>query len=113
MPRRRAASDVFHALADPSRRLILDLLLVGRELPVHDLAMRLPISQPAVSQHLAVLRAVGLVHERRVGRERRYVLDPGPLARVAGWLHPHLGDLAALLGTGPRTATTRAGRGPK
>ena len=59
------------ALADPNRRLILASLL-DRELPAGEIGAALPISRPAVSQHLAVLRAAGLVEERRAGTRRLY-----------------------------------------
>lgn len=70
------------ALADPTRRRILDLLSRG-ELPAGDLARHFPgISRPAVSQHLAVLREAGLVSERQQGRYRIYRLEPEPLRQV-------------------------------
>lgn len=75
------------ALADPTRRRILDLLAEG-ELPAGELARHFPeISRPAVSQHLAVLREAGLVTERQEGRFRIYRLEAGPLREVwEGWL---------------------------
>lgn len=78
---------VLQALADPTRRRILDLLAQG-ELPAGDLARRFPeISRPAVSQHLAMLREAGLVSERTEGRFRYYRLQPGPLKEFwEGWL---------------------------
>lgn len=78
---------VLQALADPTRRRILDLLMPG-ELSAGELARRFPeISRPAVSQHLAVLREAGLVSERQEGRFRLYKLEPEPLREVwTGWL---------------------------
>ncbi|MHB8573733.1 MAG: ArsR/SmtB family transcription factor [Dehalococcoidia bacterium] len=76
---------VFEAIADPTRRRILDLLAEG-ESPVLDLAAPFAISRPAVSQHLRVLREAGLVSERRVGRQRLYRLQAEPLAEVDLWL---------------------------
>ncbi len=76
--------DVFDAIASPVRREILDLLRQG-ERPVHDLAASFEMTRPAVSQHLRVLRAAGLVCEERVGRERRYRLDARPLREVLDW----------------------------
>ncbi len=78
----------FEALADPTRRRILDLL---REQPrlVGELADLLEISQPGVSKHLRVLREVGLVRVRQDAQRRWYELRPEPLAEVAGWLEPY------------------------
>jgi DNA-binding transcriptional ArsR family regulator len=77
--------DVFRAVADPTRRAVLDLLAEG-ELAVKDLQPAFPISQPALSQHLRVLREAGLVSERRAGRLRIYRLEAEPLAGVRTWL---------------------------
>jgi DNA-binding transcriptional ArsR family regulator len=75
------SSDVFSALGDPTRRAILDLLRDVPELPAGVIARSFPrLSRPAVSKHLAVLRAAGLVRVREEGRERYYALDPAPLA---------------------------------
>jgi DNA-binding transcriptional ArsR family regulator len=72
---------VFGALADPTRRAVLDLLLDRREMTAGALAAAFPqISRPAVSKHLGVLRAAGLVRAREEGREVFYALDPRPLA---------------------------------
>lgn len=78
---------VLQALADPTRRRILDLLTEG-ELPAGGLAAHFPgISRPAVSQHLAVLREAGLVSERQEGRFRLYRLEAEPLRQFwEGWL---------------------------
>lgn len=75
------------ALADSTRRRILDLLAEG-EMTAGDIAKHFShISRPAVSQHLAVLRAAGLVRERRDGRRRIYRLEPEPLREIwEGWL---------------------------
>ena len=78
-------TDVFRAIADPTRRGILDGLLAG-EASVGTLARAFDISLPAVSQHLRVLREVGLVTEERVGRERRYRIRPAPLREVVDWV---------------------------
>jgi DNA-binding transcriptional ArsR family regulator len=77
--------DVYRAISDPTRRRILDLLAV-KERPVRELMEPFDMSQPAVSQHLKVLREAGLVKERKVGRERQYRLTPGPLKEVASWI---------------------------
>ncbi len=76
---------IFLALADPSRRRILDLLRVG-DRPVHTLAEAFDVSRPAISQHLRVLRDAGLVVEQRVGRERHYRLRAAALRAAARWI---------------------------
>lgn len=80
-------ADPFHALADPTRRAILDRL---REEPtsVRALAAGFPMTRPAISQHLRVLRDAGLVRETREagdGRQRIYQVTPEPLREVAQW----------------------------
>ena len=77
--------EVFQAIADPTRRALLDLLR-GGERPVKSLVEHFAISQPAISQHLRVLREARLVSERRVGRQRLYRLQGEALAQVADWL---------------------------
>ena len=85
MHRARASEDVFRAIADPTRRAILDRLRAG---PANagSLAADFRQSRPAISKHLKVLRESKLVAEEREGRERVYQLRPVPLQRVAGWL---------------------------
>jgi DNA-binding transcriptional ArsR family regulator len=83
----RRADDPFKAIADPTRRSILDALRDG-ERRVSDIASPLDVSLPAVSQHLGVLLDAGMVRERRAGRERRYALTPRPLVVVHDWLAP-------------------------
>jgi DNA-binding transcriptional ArsR family regulator len=78
-------TDVFGAIAHPVRRRIVSALAAGDK-PVRELARPLPVTRPAVSQHLAVLRAAGLVTEERAGRERRYRLRREPLDDVRFWL---------------------------
>ena len=79
-------SDVFGAIADPTRREILDLLR-AEPLRAGDIAERFSsISRPAVSKHLRVLRNARLCRVRASGRERRYELDPRTLAQVDAWL---------------------------
>lgn len=85
MSRMRASSDIFHAIADPTRRAIIDLLQED-DRPVWDLARSFKMSQPSLSQHLRVLRDVGLVRQRKSGRERRYGLRPAGLRPVAEWV---------------------------
>jgi DNA-binding transcriptional ArsR family regulator len=85
MAQARARADVFHAIADPTRRAILDRLRAGPA-PVNALASEFDQSRPAISKHLRVLRLARLVVEERVGRERLYELEPRGLQPVAGWL---------------------------
>lgn len=81
----RREQDVFRAIADPTRRAILDRLR-GGPAPVNVLAADFRQSRPAISKHLRVLREARLVAERRAGRERFYQLEPRPLQSVVGWL---------------------------
>jgi DNA-binding transcriptional ArsR family regulator len=85
MPHAGSASDVFHAIADDTRRALLDRLSSGEEAAT-SLSVAFHISQPAVSQHLKVLRHAGLVAERREGRFRLYRLQPEALREVAAWV---------------------------
>ena len=78
-------ADVFRAIADPTRRALLDLL-AGQEHSVSALVDRFEMTQPAISQHLRVLRDAGLVRERKLGRQRFYRLDPEPLRDAYDWL---------------------------
>ncbi|WP_306226542.1 ArsR/SmtB family transcription factor [Bosea beijingensis] len=78
-------NEIFKALADPTRRAILDKLTAG-SLNASALRKGMAISQPAMSQHLAVLRGAGLVSEERQGRFVNYRVDPDGLALVAQWL---------------------------
>lgn len=75
----------FSAIADPTRRAILDTLR-RQERSAGDIAALFPVSRPAVSRHLRVLRKAGLVRERRVAQSRLYSLDPAPLKDVEKWL---------------------------
>ena len=77
--------DVFQALADPTRRAILTLLRQGSQ-PVNGIASDFPISRPAISRHLRILREADLVTEIKVGRNRLYELNAGPLKDVDDWL---------------------------
>jgi DNA-binding transcriptional ArsR family regulator len=73
------------ALADPTRRRIVELLADG-ELEAGTIAAEFPVSRPAVSRHLRVLREAGLVRARGEAQRRLYSLDPAPLAEVDEWL---------------------------
>jgi cell wall-associated NlpC family hydrolase/DNA-binding transcriptional ArsR family regulator len=78
-------TDVFGALADPNRRRLLEEL-AGREASVTELARTLPVTRQAVAKHMAALAGAGLVDSRRVGRERLYRLNAGPLDGAVGWM---------------------------
>lgn len=77
--------DIFRALSDPTRRAIFEQLAAGSR---NATALRegMAISQPAMSQHMAVLRGAGLVREERQGRFVQYEVDPDGLAAIAQWL---------------------------
>ncbi|MEM7489135.1 MAG: metalloregulator ArsR/SmtB family transcription factor [Pseudomonadota bacterium] len=75
----------FRALSDPRRRAILAALREG-EMSVADLTARFDVSQPAISQHLAVLRQAELVKDRRDGRRRLHSVDGRRLAELADWV---------------------------
>lgn len=86
----------FGAIADPTRRAILDLLRAA-ELTAGELAGNFPVSRPAVSKHMRVLRHAGLIRERREAQSRYYALDPERLAEVDAWLAPYRVFWAARL----------------
>lgn len=95
--------DAFLALADPTRRRIIESLADG-EAPFGDLAGQFEISRPAVSQHLKVLREAGLVAVRKDAQRRIYRLDPAGLGELDRWLDkvkrfwgPRLDDLERAL----------------
>ncbi|MEP6645259.1 MAG: metalloregulator ArsR/SmtB family transcription factor [Acidobacteriaceae bacterium] len=75
----------FQALADPTRRAILDLLRAGVQ-PAGRIASAFPVSRPAISKHLRLLRRSHLVQEKREGRQRMYQLNADPLKAVNLWL---------------------------
>lgn len=78
-------AEIFRALADPTRRAVYERL-AGGEMSVSELRSGMSVSQPAVSQHLAVLRGAGLVSERRAGRNAYYRADPQGLEPLLGWI---------------------------
>src|SRR3954465_14703445 len=80
------AADLFRTLADPTRRAVFERLAGEGELSVGDLVAGSGVSQPAVSQHLAVLRQSGLVSERREGRFIRYTARPEGLKPLFDWV---------------------------
>lgn len=82
----QAKHDVFQAVADPTRRKLLKLLS-KQEMPITMISGHFPMSRTAVSKHLRILEDAGLVKERKVGREKRFSLDPEPLYELKDWLN--------------------------
>ena len=80
-----SADAAFSALADPTRRALLDLLRGGSQ-PAGQIALSFPVSRPAISKHLRLLRKAQLVREHRRGRHRFYEINPEPLKAVDRWL---------------------------
>jgi DNA-binding transcriptional ArsR family regulator len=80
-----SSAATFQALADPTRRAVLDLLRRGSQ-PAGEIARAFPVSRPAISKHLRLLRRAHLVREHREGRNRVYQLNPEPLRAVDSWL---------------------------
>jgi DNA-binding transcriptional ArsR family regulator len=91
MRARAAAARVFRAVADPTRRAMIERLR-GAERSVTELSRPFRMSQPAISQHLRVLREAGLVRERQAGRRRLYRLDSGPLRGIQEWAAKQIQD---------------------
>ena len=79
------ANRIISALADPTRRAVLERLRDGPR-PVGEIASGLPVTRPAVSQHLKVLKEAGLVTDRSVGTRRIYYIDPKGLGAMRAWL---------------------------
>lgn len=84
----QASEATFQALADPTRRAVLDLLRRGSQ-PAGQIASAFPVSRPAISKHLRLLRRAHLVHEHREGRNRVYQLNPQPLRAVDSWIEQY------------------------
>jgi DNA-binding transcriptional ArsR family regulator len=113
-----SAEATFQALADPTRRAVLDLLRRGSQ-PAGQIAGAFLVSRPAISKHLRLLRRAHLVREHREGRHRVYHLNPEPLRAVDSWLDQYrtfwstsLASLKAFVET-EHTRETQASRKPK
>ena len=78
--------DVFDAIADPTRRRLIRLLAETREIPLHELTAQFQMGRTAVSKHLTILKEVGLVLDRKVGRETLFRLNASPLSEIQDWL---------------------------
>jgi len=87
MARTPTTHDPFNAVAEPKRRQVL-AVLGTEELSVNEIVERLGWNQPSVSKHLGVLKQVGLVIERRVGRQRLYKVDAEQLKPIFDWVTP-------------------------
>src|ERR1700729_4158198 len=113
-----SAECAFHALADPTRRAVLDLLRTGSQ-PAGQIARAFPVSRPAISKHLRLLRRAHLVREPREGRNRVYQLNPEPLRAVDSWLEHYRSFWSASLANlkafveAEHARETRAARKPK
>ena len=94
MPLHPLPGDPFGALGDPNRRAIVELLAAG-DRSVSELAGALPISRPAVSRHLRLLKEAGLVADRAEGTRRLYRLDDEGIAAVRAYLEQVWGEAAA------------------
>jgi DNA-binding transcriptional ArsR family regulator len=106
----RSSGDPFEALGDPNRRAILELLR-GGDRSVQQLADRLPISRPAVSRHLRVLKLAGLVSDRPEGTRRLYRLEGDGAAAAAEYLREVWGEaIARYRLVAENTRRTRRGR---
>jgi DNA-binding transcriptional ArsR family regulator len=97
---------VLAALADPTRRLLLDQVSAWGQATASKLSDGLPISRQAVVKHLAVLDAAGLVESTKVGREVRYAVRPGPLDTTARWMTSLAADWDRRLAKIKRVAET-------
>jgi len=87
MARRPTTHDPFNAVAEPRRRQVLEAIGT-EELSVNEIVQRLGWNQPMVSKHLGVLKQVGLVEERRVGRQRLYRVNAERLKPIFDWVSP-------------------------
>src|ERR1700737_3560847 len=98
MTRKKAPAEAaLNALADPTRRQLIERLKAGPR-AVGDLARGVPVSRPAVSQHLAVLKAAGLVRDVADGTRRVYEIDPKGLGAIRAWLDDMWGDALGRFG---------------
>lgn len=98
---------IFQAIADPTRRALLYALREGEQ-PVSVLMEPFDVTQSAISQHLAVLKDVGLVTQRRVGRQRYYKLCTVPLEALAAWLALFVGPITAHPAQHPKPLSSDA-----
>lgn len=107
-PRGGEADELWSAVADPTRRRLLDGLLAHGEASATTLAAELPITRQAVAKHLAVLERAGLVERRRSGRELRYAVRPAQLDAATRWMSRVAAEWGDRLETIKRLAESRA-----
>jgi DNA-binding transcriptional ArsR family regulator len=109
MPLHPLSGDPFGALGDPNRRAIVELLAAG-DRSVSELAGELPISRPAVSRHLRLLKEAGLVADRAEGTRRLYRLDDEGIAAVREYLEQVWGEAAARFRLVAENTSERGGQ---
>jgi DNA-binding transcriptional ArsR family regulator len=102
---------VLSALGDPTRRAIVERLRTQGPLPVGELARTLPVSRPAVSQHLRVLKQAGLVADEPAGARRVYRLDPSGLSEARDYFESFWADALAAFKRAAETPPSRPDRG--
>jgi DNA-binding transcriptional ArsR family regulator len=78
--------DVYDAVADPTRRKLIQMLADVEELPLHEITVHFDMGRTAVSKHLSILKDADLVIARKVGRETRYRLNAAPLQEIQDWV---------------------------
>ncbi|MGV9316300.1 ArsR/SmtB family transcription factor [Streptomyces sp. NPDC003691] len=105
-------SEVLSALADPTRRRILDALAARGSATATVLAAELPVSRQAIVKHLGVLDRAGLVSARRTGRETRFTVLPGRLTTAAHWMTRVAADWDTRLTSIKRLAESPTPRNP-
>jgi DNA-binding transcriptional ArsR family regulator len=110
MPLHALSGDPFEALGDPNRRAIVELLRAGHR-SVSELAQELPISRPAVSRHLRLLKRAGLVADRAEGTRRLYRLDDEGIGAVREYLEHVWGEAAARFRLAAENTSERTGPG--
>lgn len=109
---RPRSAGAFGAIADPTRRAILDLLR-GQDLRAGELADYFPVSRPAIAKHVGILRRAGLIQERRDRQARLLSINPAPLASIDSWLAPYRLFWAARLTDLKRTVESDLATNPK
>ncbi|WP_432355655.1 ArsR/SmtB family transcription factor [Sporosarcina sp. A2] len=86
MDEEKSVADVYDAVADPTRRRLIQLLSEVEELPLHEITVQFQMGRTAISKHLTILKDAGLVTARKVGRETRYRLNAEPLKEIQDWV---------------------------
>jgi DNA-binding transcriptional ArsR family regulator len=109
-PAHRHVDAVFDALADPTRRRVVETLARGGTVTASGLAAQLPITRQAIAKHLSALRGADLVMATRVGRETQYRLRPQPLDEAAHWIQMVSAEWDDRLETLRRSLGKRRGR---